>query len=233
MRRLPAIVLSCGLLLAATAVSAEARWQEGEHYFLIRPAQPKMDPAAKIEVIEAFSYGCPACFQFYPVADQLKASLPPGTRMQYLPASFIVAESWPLFQRAFYAARSLGVVDKTHNAMFEAIWKTGELGIAYPDSNRLKNPPPSLEDVAKFYNRVAGVSREKFLAAANSFDTMVSMNRADDLMKAYQVDSTPTIVIDGKYRMTPRSAGGYDQLIELVKWLVAKESANGSPKGKP
>jgi thiol:disulfide interchange protein DsbA len=43
-------------------------------------------------------------------------------------------------------------------------------------------------------------------------------------MIAYKVDSTPTIIVNGKYRLTASSAGGYEQLIELVKWLLARES---------
>jgi len=51
------------------------------------------------------------------------------------------------------------------------------------------------------------------------------MKRADDLIRMYGADSTPTIVVNGKYRLNVSSAGGYDQTIALVKYLVAKESA--------
>jgi thiol:disulfide interchange protein DsbA len=44
------------------------------------------------------------------------------------------------------------------------------------------------------------------------------------LIAAYRVDRTPTIIVNGKYRVYTESAGGADQLVELVKWLVAKES---------
>jgi thiol:disulfide interchange protein DsbA len=41
---------------------------------------------------------------------------------------------------------------------------------------------------------------------------------------AYKVDRTPTIIVNGKYRLHVESAGGTDQLIDLVKYLVAKET---------
>jgi thiol:disulfide interchange protein DsbA len=47
---------------------------------------------------------------------------------------------------------------------------------------------------------------------------------AEDLIQRYRVDRTPTIVVNGKYRLQTESAGGDDQLVELVKWLVAKET---------
>ena len=78
-------------------------------------------------------------------------------------------EDWPMFQRAFYAAQALGVVDKTHDAMFDAVWKTGELAISDPNTHQLKTPFPSIEDAAKFYQRVAGIKPETFLATAKSF----------------------------------------------------------------
>jgi thiol:disulfide interchange protein DsbA len=60
---------------------------------------------------------------------------------------------------------------------------------------------------------------------ANSFSINTQMKRADDMVKAYGVDSTPTIIVNGKYRFTASDAGGYAQSIELTKWLIAKEAA--------
>ena len=60
---------------------------------------------------------------------------------------------------------------------------------------------------------------------ANSFTVNTQMKRADDLMKAYGVDSTPTMIVNGKYRFGPSTAGGATQTMELTQWLVAKEAA--------
>jgi len=201
------------------------KWVEGKNYFKIDPPQPTSHPD-KIEVTEVFSYACPACNQFHTSMDQLAASLPSNAVVTYLAASFRPDENWPLFQRAFYAAQSLGVVDKTHDAMFDAAWKTGEL--ATYDLQAGKPKPreawPTLDDVAKFYAKY-GVDPKQFIGVANSFSVNIQMKRADDLMKAYGVDSTPTIVVNGKYRLTVVSAGGAPQTIELTQWLVAKEAA--------
>ena len=47
---------------------------------------------------------------------------------------------------------------------------------------------------------------------------------AEDAIQAYKVDRTPTIIVNGKYRLYPQSAGDNDEVIELVNWLVAKET---------
>lgn len=204
-----------------------ATWTEGQHYFPTGTTKRSgLVPAGTVEVMEVFSYGCPACNQFVPIADKLKASLPANAKLVFLPASFNPAEDWPTFQRAYLTAQALGIADKVHDAMFEAVWgKGGELAIVDPSTGKLKRALPTIEDIARWYNKRTGVAVDKFVSTAKSFAIDVKMKAADSLITAYQVDRTPTIVVNGKYRLHTESAGGYDQLIELVKYLVAKESS--------
>ncbi|WP_447737243.1 thiol:disulfide interchange protein DsbA/DsbL [Rhodanobacter soli] len=211
--------------VAAAPFVDDGKWVEGKNYFRIDPAQPTSHPG-KIEVTEVFSYGCPACNGFHSTADQIARSLPPNAVMNYLAASFRPDENWPMYQRAFYAAQALDLVGKTHDAMFDAVWKSGELSTYDLKASGLKprSAWPTIEDAAKFYAKY-GVDPKEFVGVANSFTVNTKMKRADDLMKAYGVDSTPTMIVNGKYRFTASSAGGYAQSIELTQWLVAKEAA--------
>ena len=211
--------------VAAAPFVDDGKWVEGKNYFRIDPAQPTSHPG-KIEVTEVFSYGCPACNGFHSTADQIARSLPPNAVMNYLAASFRPDENWPMYQRAFYAAQALDLVGKTHDAMFDAVWKSGELSTYDLKASGLKprSAWPTIEDAAKFYAKY-GVDPKEFVGVANSFTVNTKMKRADDLMKAYGVDSTPTMIVNGKYRFTASSAGGYAQSIELTQWLVAKETA--------
>ncbi|MBB6243485.1 thiol:disulfide interchange protein DsbA/DsbL [Rhodanobacter sp. MP1X3] len=203
----------------------DGKWVEGKNYFLVDPAQPTSHPG-KVEVTEVFSYACPACNSFHTTMDELVKSLPSNAVVVYLPASFRPDENWPLFQRAFYAAQALGVADKTYDAMFDASWKTGELSTYDLQAGKPKPHEawPTIDDVAKFYAKY-GVDPKQFVGVANSFSINTQMKRADDELKALGVDSTPTIVVNGKYRLTPKDAGGLPQTIELVQWLVSKETA--------
>jgi thiol:disulfide interchange protein DsbA len=227
-----ALTGAAAALLLAGAGARATDWQQGVHYFLIEPAQPTSLPAGKVEVTEVFSYACPACNAFYPAIDRLRDGLPPNAQLDFVPAGFNPSEDWPMFQRAYLAAQILGIDRKTHDAMFDAVWKTGELAVVDPHTNRLKVPAPSIQDAAAFYARTAGVKPEAFLAAASSFGVDSRIRQSDQLIRDYRVDSTPTMIINGKYRLTPQSAGGPDQVIELVKWLVARESPPSS-KGEP
>jgi thiol:disulfide interchange protein DsbA len=91
-------------------------------------------------------------------------------------------------------------------------------------TGRIKSPAPTIEDAARVYSQLTGVSAKDFLDKANSFSVDMKMRQDDALIKTYGVDRTPTIVVNGKYRLTTDTAGGPDKVVELVKWLVAKES---------
>src|ERR1700761_8723838 len=127
MRRRDVLPAATFALLLAPLARGQA-WVEGTHYFPVVPPHPSDSPG-KIEVTEVFSYGCPFCAQFSPYVDALKKSLPVNAKMVYLPASFNPSESWPMFQRAVCTAQMLGIFEKTNDAMFDAVWKTGELAI--------------------------------------------------------------------------------------------------------
>jgi protein dithiol oxidoreductase (disulfide-forming) len=220
-RKLAALLAITVAGLAAAATAQAETWMAGKHYSVI-PTQRTNVPAGKVEVMEVFSYGCPACNQFLPTMKKLKAALPANAQLVYLPASWNKGENWPLFQRAFLTAQALGVAEKAHEGMFQAIWTTGELGVTEP-SGRLKKTLPSIEDTARFYQRVTGVKAADFVNASKSFSVDLKMRQADSQISAMQVPSTPTLIVNGKYRvnndnMTP------EQMIDLVKFLVAKES---------
>jgi len=209
-------------LAVVSSVGAQEAWEAGKHYFPVEPPQATTT-GDKVEVLEVFSYACPACNSFAPFVAKMKASLPANAEMRYLPAAFRSDEDWPVFQRAFFAADALGLVDKTHDALFDAVWKEGSLKINDPVTHRIVSPLPTIDDVAKFYAKY-GVSAADFVGTANSFAVNAKMKRADAQIKTYGVDSTPTIIVNGKYRITGVSAGGMDKIPALVSYLVAKES---------
>ncbi|HEY3521394.1 MAG TPA: thiol:disulfide interchange protein DsbA/DsbL [Rhodanobacteraceae bacterium] len=223
------VILFLSLLALAGAALAQApaastQWVEGKNYFRIDTPQPTPDPS-KVEVTEVFSYACPVCYRFLPYANRIAKSLPATAYMDYLPVSFNPVEDFPVFQRAFYAAQALGVEAKSHDAVFKAVHAPGgELATYDAATSRLKNPLPDINDIAKFYAQY-GVKPADFVATANSFAVNMKMKRADALVQAYGVTGTPTMIVNGKWRYDMASAGGPEQVVELTKYLVAREAA--------
>jgi protein dithiol oxidoreductase (disulfide-forming) len=205
------------------AAPAPAKWVEGRNYFLIQPPRPTGLPAGKVEVTEVFSYACPACNQFQPYMRELKKSLPANAVLDYVPASFNQAEDWPMFQLAYETAKALGIADQNQDAMFDAVWGTGELGTT-DASGSLKSHMPTIEDAAKFYEKHSAVPAAKFIATSKSFSVDSQVRLDEEKLKQYGIDRTPTLIVNGKYRVVVQSAGGNEETVELVNWLVAKDS---------
>jgi len=203
-------LLLAGLVATSTVFAADApapaAWEEGKNYFLVDPPQPTAS-GDKVEVLEVFSYACPHCAHFQPTAEEIKKSLPAGAVFTYMPAVF--NPSWEPYARAYYTAESLGVVDKTHQDLFDAL-------------HRDHLPMRTIDDLAGFYAQ-HGVDKAKFLATSASFEVESKLQRAAQIVKADGVDGTPSIIVDGKYRVTGTSAGGYPQMVQIVDYLVQKE----------
>jgi len=216
-------------LACAGSLAQAADPVQGVNYFLIDPPQPYLAPNGKVEVTEVFSYGCPACNRFYPYMDQLRQKLPRNVVLDYVPASFSPAEDWPMFQRAYFTAQILGVAQRAHDAMFDAVWKTGQLAVVEQQSGRIKSPAPTIQDAARFYALTTGVNQQRFLETAMSFGVDVKIRQAEQTMRAWQIDQTPTMIVDGKYRITLQSAGGDQQLIDVTRWVIAKETPAAAP----
>ena len=54
----------------------------------------------------------------------------------------------------------------------------------------------------------------------------MKMREADQQIMAMRIPGTPCIVVDGKYRIRMGSLHSPDELIPLVKYLVAKAGAH-------
>lgn len=208
------LLLAVGIVCASAGCAADdnaaQKWQAGTSYQVIDPPQATAS-ADKIEVLEVFSYACPHCEHFQPYADKLKASLPPNAQFALLPADF--HEIWVTFARGFYTAKALGLVDATHQAMFDAIYRDHQ-------------PMTSLDQIADFY-AAHGADKAAFLSTAQSFVIDGDLARGHDMEIKYGIDSTPTLIVNGKYRVVANTEKkiGFDEMVEIAQYLVAREAA--------
>lgn len=224
MKRLALLLALLTCSFAATT-QAQVLWVEGEHYERINPVVPPSTPG-KVEVTEVFSYGCPYCYAALPLAERIKSSLPPYAQMNYVHASFIPSEGWPMFQRAYLTAKAMGIAEANHEAFFEAIWDTGEFPLMDPATRRPSQPLPNIAHAAKFYARHAGIKEEDFLARSRQPDIDEAVRRSDALVKAWAVPGTPSFIVNGKYR-TGKGIKTSDDMVRVITYLVSLEKPRG------
>jgi protein dithiol oxidoreductase (disulfide-forming) len=203
------LTLLAGLLLASacTAQSSTAPYTEGNEYVTLPAPPQRLSSEGKVEVVEVFSYGCIHCAQFAPAAEKLRKQLPAGVAFKLLPAPF--SAEWLPFARAYYAAKQLGVVERTHMALFDAKFAQ-------------HFPINSMDELADFYAR-EGVDRAEFMRIATSPEATAKLKEDLALIQKWQVDGTPTIVVNGKYRVA--TVHSYDEMVAVTQWLVKRELA--------
>lgn len=191
-----------------TPASANGAFRVGVDYEILPTPQPTYG-SGKIEVAEVFSYRCSHCAQFQPFVNNWKETMSVDVRWEYVPAAF--GKSWDDFARAYFAAEILGAQKKTHDAVFKALFidqvKAG-----------------TLEEIADMYASF-GVDRAKFLATMRSFGVTAKLNRARQFMLRTGVNATPTIIVNGKYRVNVTSDRGFDGMLATVTYLVGREQA--------
>ena len=205
----PYVLLLLGGLLLTSACTAQSSgpvpYTEGSEYVKLPAPYQRYSAAGKVEVVEVFSYGCIHCAHFAPLAETLRKELPPGVEFKLLPAPF--SAEWLPFARAYYAAKQLGVVDRTHLQLF-----TAKFDQHYPIN--------SMNELADFYAR-EGVDRAKFMSIATSPEVTAKMKSDLALIQKWQVDGTPTLVVDGKYRVA--AVHTQEEMAAVALWLAKRE----------
>ncbi len=204
-RTLSALLLGFAALGAAAQGVPEA-FAAGRDYQLLDPPVPTAN-SGKIEVIEVFSYGCIHCSTLQPFVDNWKASLPDDVDFSYAPLGFGgVADT---YARAYFAAESLGLNDRAHAALFEAI---------HTERREFRDAA----DLADFYSEF-GVTRQNFERAMHSFAVNTRINRLKQQMPRYGVEGTPSMIVNGKYRVAMPAGSGAAGMLRIVDFLVTKE----------
>jgi thiol:disulfide interchange protein DsbA len=197
----------CALALLPGLALAAPTYKEKIHYERVLPAQPTSTDK-KVEVVEVFLYTCPHCNNLEPYVHRWLKKIPAEAQFVRMPAVFRPQQE--LHARAYYAAEILGVLDKTHPAMFEAI-------------HQQKRHLNTDADIQKLFAE-HGVSEKDFNRVFRSFAVEAKIRRAKDMSQRYGIPGVPALVVNGKYRTGARLAGGNANIFRVVDYLVTTES---------
>ncbi len=197
----------------AAATVRNWKFKEGKNFTRLIPTQPTVGGADKIEVAEVFMYSCPHCFDLEAHINRWEENKDPGVRLVRIPAVFnqLAQMHAQLYYTEVFLARSGAL--KNPNAFRNMVFQE-----FHDRGNRLA----SEASIQKVFER-AGVSAEDFNRTWNSFEVNQAMRVAADLARRYNIQSVPTIIVNGKYRTDTAMAGGYPQLIELIDELTVRE----------
>ena len=199
------LVWLLGSLSLAQAQSTQ--YQAGVDYVELPVTAPTQEPD-KVEVAELFWYGCGHCFTFEPLISEWKQGLPEHAYFRPVPAFF--GGAWDTHGQLFYTLESMGKLDETHSAIFQAIHNQGE---------RLADVNAMIKLLQQY-----GVDEDEFRKTWASPGVKLKINQGKQLAKAYRATGVPTLIVNGKYRIEGGMAGSFENMLRIADYLVEQEA---------
>nr|WP_315483901.1 thiol:disulfide interchange protein DsbA/DsbL [uncultured Undibacterium sp.] len=213
-RRFSQFMAGTGLgLLNLTTHASILKPEAGKEYRLL--SQPQAANAGnKIEVIEFFAYYCHFCHHLEPsLAEWVKKQ---GDKILFK-RIHVLNPGAETQQKLFFALDAIGKADELQNQVFDAY---------HAQRNRLMTD----EQVRDFINKTS-IDKAAFFSAYNSFTIKTKQARAPRVMSDYEINSWPTLIVDGRFQTSPSMAGSEhgrpseeqanQALFPVLDWLVA------------
>ncbi|KVQ07616.1 thiol:disulfide interchange protein DsbA/DsbL [Burkholderia ubonensis] len=204
MKKLLSTLLLSLSLAAGFAQAAPSAPVAGKDYEVMKAPQPVSAPAGKVEVIEFFWYGCPHCYEFEPTVEAWVKKQGDKVDFKRIPVAF--RDDFVPHSKLFYAVSALGISEKVTPAIFNAIHK---------QKNYLLTPQAQADFLAS-----QGVDKKKFMDAYNSFSVQGQVKQSAELLKSYNIDGVPTIVVQGKYKTGPSYTNSLEGTAQVLDYLV-------------
>jgi thiol:disulfide interchange protein DsbA len=200
------LVVLASLSPLACSAADDAPYKLGEHYTRVREVQQPANPA-KIELMEVFAYSCPHCYDFEPVLQKWLKTKPADVELVRTPALIGLDQNEPR-NRAYFAAGMLGVLDRFHPALFNAI-------------HRERRPMATREELTALFAQSTGLKAGDFDAAYSGFAADAGVRRAEIAVRSMGITSVPNLVVDGKYVVTP-GGKGLEGMMKVAEFLIEK-----------
>ena len=192
-------------LLFFSCAQAE-EYVAGRHYEILDSPSVTRDPS-KVEVVEVFWFGCNHCFALESYILPWKKTLPKD--VDYWKSHATWNPTLKIHARLFYSAKALGIEDKIVPGAFTAIQREG----------RFLTGNSELE----YFFKGFGVEKEKYLSVSNSFGVNNAVKQADNRMRQWTITGVPTLIVNGKYKVSGTREVGTDRLLDVVDFLIEKE----------
>ena len=197
-------IFACSVSLNSQAVQ---RFTENAQYKRVAPAQAgAKKEKGKIEITEFFLYSCKPCFQLDPKLASWIRKNKDKVNFTRIPA--VVSPSWVPLAKAYYVAKKLNVLDKTHDALFKSIHEDKKV---YLNEYAL----------SEFYEK-HGVKPAVFLREFNSQDIVDKVSDARILTVKYNFRGVPAVVMNDEFKTAPFYTRDQEQMLDVMDFLLTK-----------
>ncbi len=195
------------LAVSQTTSIAQQTYVEGQDFVKLNPPV-QTGQSTQIEVQVFFWYGSPQSQKLHKALSNWERSMATDVSLQRTPVVFNPA--WKVNAHAFYAFQALGVLDRAHDAVYNAILN---------QRKRL-----ATESAFSDFAKSIGINKSRFQKAFKSFNVRTNVLTATSLARNASISSVPTIVVAGKYKIGTFSAA---KMLKIADFLIQKVRAGG------
>jgi len=181
-------------------------FEAGRHYQILDNPTVTRN-SSKVEVVEVFWFGCNHCYALESYIQPWKRNLP--NDVDFWKSHITWNAQAETHARLFYSAKALGIEEKAVPAAFTSIWREGR--------NLLGNSE------VEYFFKGFGVEKERYLSVSNSFGVNNAVKQADNRMRQWAVTGVPTLIVNGKYKVSGTREIGTSKLLDVVNFLIEKE----------
>jgi thiol:disulfide interchange protein DsbA len=123
--------------------------------------------------------------------------------------------------KAFYAMEDLKLSEKLHTALFDAVHKEKVLD------------PTNEVAIIDWMTKKSGLDKAKVEGAFKSFSMNNKLNQAANFFRATGATGVPSFIINGQFITSSTMAGGNEQALKTVDFIVANIRASKTKATTP
>ncbi|WP_370980485.1 thiol:disulfide interchange protein DsbA/DsbL [Agaribacterium sp. ZY112] len=205
----------------STPSAAAEKFVENKHYARLLAPVPTIVAEDKVEITEVFRFGCPACSRFHVAAKEWKKTKP--ELIEFVMNPVVWNKDTQVRAQVYFTGVKLGLGEETADAIFNAMHNMAT------SPQAAKYALLKEDDIFTMFEGL-GVEREKAEKMYNNWTVKSLVNQADGRARAFAIQGTPEIFVDGRFRVTTKMAGSYAQMLEVATWLAEKIAAERTEK---
>lgn len=190
-------------MVAVIALPATAQQVKRDVDYRLIPQQP-VESKDRIEVIDFFFYACPYCNELVPHLERWQKRKPADVVFKHVPV--VRHDSWVPLAKTYYTLEAMGELDRLHAAVYR--------------SYHVEDLSMSQDKVIAEWAEKHGLDREKFMTIYRSEETRQKVERARKMTTDYDIQGTPSIVVDGRYLTSSSMTSSVPQVIPIIDGLI-------------
>lgn len=193
----------CWLALVFIALPAAAQPAKRDVDYRLISQQP-VEAGERVEVIDFFFYACPYCNELAPLLNLWLKRKPLDVVFRRVPV--VRHDSWIPLAKIYYALDAMNEAGRLHGAVFY--------------SYHAENLSMSQEEVIGEWAEKHGLDRDKFMTIYRSEETRRKVERARKMTMDYEIQSIPSLVVDGRYLTSSGMTPSVPHVITVLDDLV-------------